>query len=217
MRKRSKRDKLRRERTRSPARSKKRRSEPWRERIEKPRPTIRRVAEPEALDDGWRDPAAGKIAQAFRMAAELLSEVRGRGGQGRRELASVAACLLRHRDRRLADWQSDPSPSGKVLDGLREAPAACHDKADGIPSGMTAEAEEEPALGVDAERRGVLRMEGTEPVKPRSPPFERRVLFHQSGEVGLLTDREKGVLGKGHSGSLTFYLLSPRSLLPEAA
>jgi len=103
---------------------------------------------------------------------------------------------------RCAFGQSDPGPPGQVLNRLGEAaPAREHDEADRISAGMTAEAEEEPALGVDAERGGVLLVEGAEPIEPRSSPLEGRVLRHQSGEVGLAPDRVESSRVDGHGSN----------------
>src|SRR5437660_286494 len=74
-------------------------------------------------------------------------------------------------------------------DGLGEAePVVAHEEPEGIAAGVTAEAMEDAALGIDGEGRGLLGMEGAEPLPVLAGTLEVHELADQLHDVQARAD-----------------------------
>src|SRR5439155_13860615 len=78
---------------------------------------------------------------------------------------------------------------GQRADGLGEAePVVAHEEPEGIAAGVTAEAMEDAALGIDGEGRGLLGMEGAEPLPVLAGALEVHELADQLHDVQARAD-----------------------------
>ena len=85
--------------------------------------------------------------------------------------------------------EAHPRPLRQFLARLAERqPAGPHDEVEHVPAGVAAETIEEPALGIYVERRGLLRVEGAQPLVAAAGPAQRDVRRDHLQDIDPVAD-----------------------------